>query len=206
MSDLLYHENTIFGKLFCYFSFYFINISTSLPTVESLCLMLIAMLSLENADSIRFLYKHFISKVTQKSLNAFYYACSYANVDYSEFMCTTAKIALKIIPENISYHPIFLCLDDTIVPKSGKKFENVSNLFDHAAHNGSSYLNGHCFVSLMLCVPVRKKRKVSYLSIPLGYKMWDKTKTKLVLAAEMVHKCDLESYYFNCGNAITSFS
>lgn len=188
MSDLLYNKNTIFGKLFCYFSFYFVNISTSLPTIESLCFMLIAMLSLENANSIRFLYRHFISKITQKSLNAFYYACSYAKVDYSEFMCTTTKIALKVIPENINYHPVFLCIDDTIVPKYGKKFENVSNLFDHAAHNGSSHLNGHCFVSLMLCVPVRKKGKVSYLSIPLGYKMWDKTKTKLVLAAEMVRK------------------
>ena len=30
--------------------------------------------------------------------------------------------------------------------------ENVSKLFDHAAHNGSNYLNGHCFVSVMLCV------------------------------------------------------
>lgn len=27
-------------------------------------------------------------------------------------------------------------------------------LFDHAAHNGSSYLNGHCFVSVMLCISV----------------------------------------------------
>lgn len=29
---------------------------------------------------------------------------------------------------------------------------NVSKLFDHAAHNGSNYLNGHCFVSVMLFV------------------------------------------------------
>lgn len=165
--------------------------------------MLIAMISLESADSIRFLYKHFISKITQKSLNAFYYACSYAKVDYSEFMCTTTKIVLKVIPEDISYHPVFLCIDDTMIPKTGKKFENVSNLFDHAAHNGSSYLNGHCFVSLMLCVPVWKKGKVSYLSIPLGYRMWDKTKTKLVLAAEMVRKVMPE--LSGCKNVILMF-
>ena len=35
-----------------------------------------------------------------------------------------------------------------------QKFDDVSNLFENAAHNGSNYLNGHCFVSLMLCVPV----------------------------------------------------
>lgn len=157
-----------------------------MPTAKSLCLLLISILALENADSIRSLYRHFISKITQKSLNAFYYACSYAKVDYSEFMCTTVKMALKIIPKHISYHPVFLCIDDTMVPKTGTKFENVSRLYDHAEHNGSFYLNGHCFVSLMLCVPVWKNRKISYLSIPLGYKMWDKTKSKILLAAEMV--------------------
>ena len=26
----------------------------------------------------------------------------------------------------------------------------MSKLFDHAAHNGSNYLNGHCFVSLAI--------------------------------------------------------
>ena len=59
-----------------------------------------------------------------------------------------------------------------MVSKFGKKFENVSKLFDHAAHNGSNYLNGHCFVSSMLCVPVLDHDKISYLSVPLGYRMW----------------------------------
>lgn len=27
--------------------------------------------------------------------------------------------------------------------KFGKTFEDVSKLFDHAAYNGSNYLNGH---------------------------------------------------------------
>ncbi|MEQ2372538.1 hypothetical protein WMO28_16795, partial [Blautia sp. CLA-JM-H16] len=56
----------------------------------------------------------------------------------------------------------------------GLKFENVSKLFDHAAHNGSNYLNGHCFVSLMLCIPVWSHDKISYLAVPLGYRMWQK--------------------------------
>ena len=59
-----------------------------------------------------------------------------------------------------------------MVSKFGKKFENVSKLFDHAAQNGSNYLNGHCFVSIMLCVPVLDHDKISYLSVPLGYRMW----------------------------------
>lgn len=86
-------------------------------------------------------------------------------------MSTTAKIALKIIPASLRTQPVFLCVDDTMVSKFGTKFENVSKLFDHAAHNGSNYLNGHCFVSIMLCVPVWNQDKISYLSVPLGYRM-----------------------------------
>ncbi len=137
------------------------------------------MLALELAASIRFLYRHFLSGITRKSLSAFYYACSYAKVDYSRFMNVTASMAWKIIPKLLESQPVFLCIDDTMVPKFGKKFEKVSKLFDHAVHNGSNYLNGHCFVSLMLCVPVLDNHKVVYQAVPLGYCMWQKEKSKL---------------------------
>ncbi len=146
------------------------------------------MLALESADSIRFLYRHFLSKITEKSLNAFYYACSYAKADYSGFMNTTASLAMRLVPELLRPQPVFLCIDDTLVPKSGRKFEDVSSLFDHAAHGGSNYLNGHCFVSLMLRVPVWRNRRVSYLEVPLGYRMWKKAGSKLALAAGMVRQ------------------
>ena len=113
----------------------------------------------------RFLYQHFLSGITEKSLNVFYYACSYAKVDYSRFMNTTVRIVLKLIPDSLQTQPVFLCVDDTMISKFGTKFENVSKLFDHAAHNGSNYLNGHCFVSVMLCVPVWNGDKVYYLSL-----------------------------------------
>ncbi len=125
--------------------------------METLFLLVLSILAMESAGSIRSLYRHFLSGVTNKSLNAFYYACSYAKADYSRFMNVTARMALKLIPEKLSSQPVFLCIDDTMAPKFGKKFEDVSKLFDHAAHNGSNYLNGHCFVSVMLCVPVWNK-------------------------------------------------
>jgi hypothetical protein len=103
--------------------------------------LILSILVLESAYSIRFLYRHFLSGITKKSLNAFYYACSYAKVDYSGFMNVTAKIALHLIPESLKSQPIFICIDDTMVSKFGLKFENVSKLFDHAAHNDSNYLN-----------------------------------------------------------------
>lgn len=75
-----------------------------------------------------------------------------------------------------------------MVEKSSKKFELCSKLYDHAAHNGSNYLNGHCMVSLLLSFPVFQGGKISYLSVPLGYRLWDKKKTKLTLAAELVQQ------------------
>ncbi len=62
-------------------------------------------------------------------------------------MNVTASIALKLISENLSSQPVFLCMDDTMVPKYGKKFEVLSVLFGHAVLNGSNYLNGRCFVA-----------------------------------------------------------
>jgi len=160
----------------------------SVPTADTLFLLILSILALESARSIRFLYEHFLSEITEKSLTAFYYACSYAKIDYSGFMNTTARIALKLIPDSLQTQPVFLCVDDTIVSKFGTKFEDVSKLFDHAAHNGSNYLNGHCVVSVMLCVPVRNGDKVSYLSVPLGYRMWKKKESKLELAASMIRQ------------------
>lgn len=182
----LYDEKHLIGRLKQYFFIYFETFSA--PTAETLFLLVLSILAMESAHSIRFLYRHFISGITEKSLTAFYYACSYAKVDYSRFMNVTASIALRLVPEHLQSQPVFFCIDDTMVSKFGKKFENVSKLFDHAAHNGSNYLNGHCFVSLMLCVPVWNGSKISYLSVPLGYRMWKKEKSKLALAASMVRQ------------------
>ena len=165
----LYNEKTLTGRLHKYFLIYFETFSA--PTADTLFLLVLSILTLESVHSIRFLYQHFLSGITTKSLNTFYHACSYAKVDYSHFMNITAKVALRMIPDSLATQPIFLCVDDTMVAKAGTRFENVSKLFDHAAHNGSNYLNGHCFVSIMLCMPVWKNDRVSYLSLPLGYRM-----------------------------------
>ena len=81
---------------------------------------------------------------------------------------------------------MILSIDDTMIEKYGEHFECRSKLFDHAAHNGSSYLNGHCMVSLMISVPVMTGSKLRYISIPVGYRMWTKEETKLKMAADLV--------------------
>lgn len=101
-------------------------------TAETMFLFVLAILALESAKSIRFLYRYFLAGITVKSLNAFYYMYSYAKVDHHQFMNITARTALKLIPKILETRPVFLCIDDTIAPKFGRKFENVSTLFEHA--------------------------------------------------------------------------
>ncbi len=86
-SSLLYNKNNLIGRLFQYFYIYFETCSA--PTAETLFLLVLSMLVMESADSIRSLYRHFLSGITGKSLNAFYYACFYAKVNYSRFMNVT---------------------------------------------------------------------------------------------------------------------
>ena len=158
-------------------------------------LLVLSILTLESVHSIRFLYQHFLSGITTKSLNTFYHACSYAKVDYSHFMNITAKVALRMIPDSLATQPIFLCVDDTMVAKTGTRFENVSKLFDHAAHNGSSYLNGHCFVNIMLCISVWKNDRMKYIPLFLYSFRWNietsyyEQKTFWSLCRYMVRSC-----------------
>ena len=40
----------------------------------------------------------------------------------------------------------------------------------------------------MLCVPVWNRNRISYLAVPLGYRMWQKKESKLELASAMVRQ------------------
>lgn len=101
--------------------------------------------------------------------------------DCSIFMNITSRLALEITQKSLKNEPVLLCIDDTIITKYGQKFEDVPKLFEHTVHNGFNYLNGHCSVSLMLCVPVWDNRKIDYQSVPLGYRIWTKKRPNLHL-------------------------
>lgn len=152
MSRLFYNRNPTFSKLFWFFWNYFQD--ASIPTAENLFLLAVSMLALESFRSIRFAWLHIISKLTGKSLNSFYYTLGYATFDHRKWMAVTARLALGCIPSSLKDSAVFLSIDDTMVEKYGTKFQARSKLFDHAAHNGSNYLDGHCFVSIMIHVPV----------------------------------------------------
>ena len=59
----LYNEKTLIGRLHQYFLIYFETFSV--PTADTLFLMILFILTLESAHSIRFLYQHFLSEITE---------------------------------------------------------------------------------------------------------------------------------------------
>ena len=102
-----------------------------------------------------------ISRLSDISLNAFYYTLKTDTYDHSAWNDVTVSKAVRAVPDPLEDQPLLLSIDDTMVEKSGKRFELCSKLYNHAAHNGSNYLNGHCMVSLLLSFPVYQDGKFS---------------------------------------------
>lgn len=181
---LLYNKESVIFKLWKQFEKYFRK--ETKPTQRHLFNIALSILGLNGYQSIKFNYEHFINEISEYGLKSYYYTMNESRIDLCDWMKHLTENALSVINEQSKLQPIILSIDDTMIEKFGQKFENYTKLFDHAAHNGSNYLNGHCFVSLLLSVPVQEATNRRYLSIPVGYRMWTKEKSKLAMAAEMV--------------------
>ena len=164
---------------------------------ENFVLIVISMLYIQEIKSIKFLHEKFIKKYWNKCLNSFYYFLADKNFSLSKLAISTINIAMSLIPDKLKDSAtIYLIIDDTLQEKYGDKFECCDKLFDHTRKNGSSYLKGHCFVSLVLAIPVAYNEVIHYIKIPIEYKLYDKSKTKLELAIDMITRSvsSLESY------------
>ena len=155
-------------------------------TKEHLFDLLISVLCLNGFQSVKYSFDHFIENISENKLKSYYFTLNESKIDLSKWMKNLVKMALSVIPEKLFDNLIILSIDDTMVEKYGEHFENRELLFDHAGHNGSNYLNGHCFVSIMLSIPIYDKGTVRYISFPVGYRMWTKDKTKLAMTADLV--------------------
>ena len=204
--DLLYNEKTTVGRLAGYFSNYFPQLTKR--TRRLLLWLLIAMLALGCCPSIRFLFRHFLKDAAPASQNCYYRACKHPGIDFHQIVRTNVRMALAVIPKGLCNEPVFLSVDDTTIAKFGKKFEDAAVLFDHSDHTGHPYVNGHCFVSLTICVPsvlvTRGISHIHYVAVPVGYEMWrkDGDKSKLQLAADLV---DVVMPELNERQAVLSF-
>ena len=177
----LYTKDSVIGKLFEQFSEIFSE--QTKPTVQHLFELVLSVFALDGLQSVRFNFEHFISGISSFELKSFYYTLNEGRIALSDWMKQLLRMALSLLPAEEFSAPI-LAVDDTLVEKFGEKFEHRSKLYNHAAHNGAKYLNGHCFVSLLLSVPLRTAGQ--YLSFPVAYRMWTKAQSKPEMAAELV--------------------
>ncbi len=127
----------------------------------------------------------FIEGNSSYQLKSYYYTLHESRIDLNAWTQGLLRAALQLLPQNHS-QPLVLSIDDTMVEKSGRHFEHRATMFDHARHNGSGYLDGHCFVCLLVSVPVQDEKGCRYISVPTGYRIWTKEKSKLDMAAELV--------------------
>ena len=151
----LYPEKSVISRLLTIFSSLFP--SATRPTRHLLAWFLIAQLDLESAPSVRCLFRQFLSKQTDVSLNSYYRTLGDSLVTDASIRQALALQALAIVPKALRQEPILLSVDDTSIAKGGKHFDGVGILYDHAKHDGKSYFNGHVFVSLTM-------DKVKYIS------------------------------------------
>lgn len=184
-------EHPILAKLICVLTYIFR--SETSPTRDHLIVLILAMCALNSCVSIHFLFVHFIVFVVKYSLRSFYYTLGCAKTHH----CVWSKYLIEFVKECIPYdqtRPNFLAVDDTLVEKEGKDFDYISKLHDHAKHNGTCYLFGHCFVCVMMIICIRMGCRSFYISFPVAFRMWRPSKnktedneyqTKLEIAAEL---------------------
>jgi len=156
------------------------------PSGHKLFLLLLAIMSMQAVTSIAHIYNWFLRGIGKVSLNAYYYMLTYTALPLEKFAEVTMLKAIGLIDVKLKDLPVLLLLDDTLQAKFGTKFECYSKLFDHAKHNGSSYLKGHCFVALAICVPVTIENTIKYLTVPIRFRLRGEEESKLAIASQMI--------------------
>ena len=182
--ETLYQKTKVISRVKKYFSPY-MKLLTK-PSGHKLLLLLLAIMSMQTITSIAHIYKWFLAPLSKISLNSYYHLLSYAKLPLDKFAEITLRIAIGLTDGKMEKLPVVLLLDDTLQAKFGTKFECYSTIFDHAKHNGSSYLKGHCFVALAVCVPVIIGNTMKYLTVPVRFRLKGDDENKLTIASAMI--------------------
>ena len=182
--ETLYQKTKVISRVKKYYTPYIEVLSK--PTGHKLFILLLSIMSMQAVTSIAHIYKWFLAPLSKISLNSYYHLLSYAKLPLDKFAEVTLRIAVGLMEERTAKHPILLLLDDTLQAKFGTKFECYSTIFDHAKHNGSSYLKGHCFVALAICIPVIIGKSIKYLTVPIRFRLRGDDENKLTIASEML--------------------
>jgi hypothetical protein len=142
------------------------------PTQDKLLSYIIASIQSNGRRSLRYLYCHYIKYIHKGKISGFYYTLKKGCKDIDCWIDEIIKFSLNLIDKDCPF-PIVLSVDDTLCEKYGQFFEGIAKLHDHAKHNGTEYLNGHCFVCLCMSIPVPAYNgQWMYISFPVAYRVW----------------------------------
>lgn len=180
----LYQKRRIISRVRKYFLPYMEMLTK--PSGDKVLILILAVLSMQAVTSIQHIYKWFLSTLSKKSQNAYYYLVTYTRLPMEKFAAVTIRKAVEIVEGKLTKLPVLLMVDDTLQEKFGTKFECYSKMFDHAKRNGSSYLSGHCFVSLAVSIPVIVENSLKYLTVPIRFRLRGEDESKLTIASEMI--------------------
>ena len=106
---LLYMKNSVLDRLKSYFDEYFSDATK--PTARNLFLIIVSILALDIFRSVRFAHRHVLAKLSDTSLNAYYYALKTDRLDHESWRNVTLSKALKAVPVHLAAQPLFLSID-----------------------------------------------------------------------------------------------
>ena len=193
--DSLIFLSPFVNKFLSFFQFIFVN--QTKPTRHSLLLLLLGIV-MTSSLSVRKCYMRIISRISGKSLNSFYNLLTNGKIDLNVWSAQLIRLSLRCIPAEYEDAPILLAVDDTLVEKEGSHFAHRERLFDHSGYRDKKndkensqerkghFINGHCFVSLVMLIPAMMSSGLKYIPIVVAQRMWNKYLNKLDIAYELV--------------------
>ena len=193
--DSLIFLSPFVNKFLSFFQFIFVN--QTKPTRHSLLLLLLGIV-MTSSLSVRKCYMRIISRISGKSLNSFYNLLTNGKIDLNVWSAQLIRLSLRCIPAEYEDAPILLAVDDTLVEKEGSHFAHRERLFDHSGYRDKKndnensqerkgyFINGHCFVSLVMLIPAMMSSGLKYIPIVVAQRMWNKDLNKLDIAYELV--------------------
>jgi len=99
-------KNPVLDRLKSYFDEYILDATK--PTAMNLFLTVVSILALDIFRSVRFAHRHMLSKLSDTSLNAYYYVLRTDRVDHESLGDATASKALRVVPVQLKADYAFL--------------------------------------------------------------------------------------------------
>lgn len=163
--------------------FQYIFVSERKATQYNL-ILLVSGIVVTSGLSVRKCFRHVTSKLSDKSLNSFYYLLSDGKISLNIWSTQIINLALRCIQPVYEDAPMLLAVDGTLVEKVGTEFAHRGKLFDHSGYSqpkGKSaasqnkkgrFIYGHCFVTLSILIPGITNTGLKYVPVVVAQKMW----------------------------------